>query len=163
MTDNLQKSWHALSVEETLHTLELSIEQGLASSEVQKRYEKFGPNELIEKGAKNPWRIFLDQFKETMVIVLIIAAVISAFISDWKDAIAILVIVILNAVLGFVQEYRAEQAMQALKKMTATGGGIPSRPSWSMEEKTSYRSLLSQAQMMPVTTITSKSKFISHL
>jgi hypothetical protein len=53
--------------------------------------------------------------------------------------------------------------MQAQKKMTATGGGIPSRPSWSMEEKTSYKSLLSQAQMMPVTTITSKSKFISHL
>ena len=79
---------------------------------------QYGPNELVEHGVKSPWRI-LDQFKETMVLVLIIAAVISALLSDWKDAIAILAIVILNAILGFVQEYRAEKAMQALKKMAA--------------------------------------------
>ena len=111
--------WHTLSVEETLAQQEVHAEQGLSQNEVKKRFEKFGPNELIEKGAKSPWKILLDQFKETMVVVLIIAALISALISDWKDAIAILVIVILNAILGFVQEYRAEQAMQALKKMAA--------------------------------------------
>ena len=116
---NQNKAWHTLSVNKTLAALEVSAEQGLKQKEVQNRYEKFGPNELIEKGAKNPWRILLDQFKETMVVVLIVAAAISAIISDWKDAIAILVIVILNAILGFVQEYRAEQAMQALKKMAA--------------------------------------------
>jgi Ca2+-transporting ATPase len=111
--------WHTLSVEETLAQQEVRIEQGLSQNEVKKRHEIFGLNELIEKGAKSPWKILLDQFKETMVVVLIIAALISALISDWKDAIAILVIVILNAILGFVQEYRAEQAMQALKKMAA--------------------------------------------
>ena len=91
----------------------------MSQNEIKKRLEIYGPNELIEKGAKSPWKILFDQFKETMVVVLIIAALISALISDWKDAIAILVIVILNAILGFVQEYRAEQAMQALKKMAA--------------------------------------------
>ena len=111
--------WHTLSVEETLAQQEVRIEQGLSQNEIKKRLEIYGPNELIEKGAKNPWKILFDQFKETMVVVLIIAALISALISDWKDAIAILVIVILNAILGFVQEYRAEQAMQALKKMAA--------------------------------------------
>jgi Ca2+-transporting ATPase len=117
MSETSQKPWHILSVEETLSTLDVSSEQGLPQNEAQMRLEEYGPNELVEKGAKSPWKILLDQFKETMVVVLIIAALISALISDWKDAIAILIIVILNAILGFVQEYRAEQAMQALKKM----------------------------------------------
>jgi Ca2+-transporting ATPase len=119
MSGSLQKPWHTLTAEETLAQQNVLAEQGLPQSEAQKRFEKHGPNELVEKGAKKPWKILLDQFKETMVVVLIIAALISALISDWKDAIAILIIVVLNAVLGFVQEYRAEQAMQALKKMAA--------------------------------------------
>ena len=119
MSPNLSKSWHTLSVDETTQTLDIAIDQGLSQNEASKRLEEIGSNELIEKGAKSPWKILFDQFKETMVVVLIIAAVISALLSDWKDAIAILIIVILNAILGFVQEYRAEQAMQALKKMAA--------------------------------------------
>jgi Ca2+-transporting ATPase len=119
MSDQLQKPWHTLTIAETLRKLDVSAEQGLPRAAVQKRFESYGLNELVEKGAKSPWQILLDQFKETMVVVLIIAALISALLSDWKDAIAILVIVVLNAILGFVQEYRAEQAMQALKKMAA--------------------------------------------
>jgi P-type Ca2+ transporter type 2C len=111
--------WHTISVENVLEKLQVDPHIGLTQAEVEKRIQKFGPNELIEHGAKNPLAILLDQFKETMVLVLIIAAIISALVSDWKDAIAILAIVVLNAVLGFVQEYRAEQAMQALKKMAA--------------------------------------------
>ncbi len=113
------KPWHTFSVETVLAQWQVSAEKGLSDSEVAQRRATFGLNELIEKGAKNPWRILADQFKETMVIVLIVAAIISAFLSDWKDAIAILAIVILNAILGFVQEYRAEKAMQALKQMAA--------------------------------------------
>jgi len=115
----LSKNWHTLSVNETIQNLDIIVDQGLSQNEANQRFEKFGPNELVEKGVKSPWKILIDQFKETMVVVLIVAALISALLSDWKDAIAILVIVVLNAILGFVQEYRAEQAMQALKKMAA--------------------------------------------
>jgi Ca2+-transporting ATPase len=119
MSEISRKPWHTLSISEALVQQHVSVEHGLSQDEAHNRFDNYGPNELIEKGAKNPWKILLDQFKETMVVVLIMAALISALISDWKDAIAILIIVILNAVLGFVQEYRAEQAMQALKKMAA--------------------------------------------
>ncbi len=118
-TSNIPKPWHTFSVETTLEKLAVETDKGLSQTEITNRIEKFGLNELVEHGAKNPWKILFDQFRETMVVVLILAAIVSALVSDWKDAIAILAIVILNAVLGFVQEFRAEQAMQALKKMAA--------------------------------------------
>ncbi|MFN2125292.1 MAG: cation-translocating P-type ATPase, partial [Candidatus Promineifilaceae bacterium] len=80
--------------------------------------EQFGPNELVEKGAKSPWLILWDQMKEPMVIVLIIAAVVSLLLHEVEDAIIILAIVLLNAVIGFSQEYRAEQAIAALKQLS---------------------------------------------
>jgi Ca2+-transporting ATPase len=118
-THAAQADWHRLSVEETVQTLAVVPARGLDSAEAARRLEAYGPNELRERGAKPPWRIFVDQFTGTLVLILIVAAVISAIIADWKDAIAILAIVFLNAVLGFVQEYRAEQAMAALKKLAA--------------------------------------------
>ncbi len=113
------KLWHTQLIDETLTLLEVQQDSGLHDGEVTQRREQYGPNELVERGLKSPWQILLEQFRETMVIVLIVAALISALIGDVKDMIAILAIVILNAVLGFVQEYRAEQAMAALKKMSA--------------------------------------------
>ena len=111
--------WHTLPAEDVLQRLGVDPAQGLDSAEVQRRQQQFGPNELEERGVKSPWRILLEQFSETMVVVLIIAAIVSGVIGDLKDAIAIVVIVILNGILGFTQEYRAEQAMAALKKMAA--------------------------------------------
>ena len=111
--------WHTLSLSDVLQRLTVDPSQGLSSEEAQNRWQTFGPNELEERGGISPWRILLEQFTETMVIVLIVAAIVSGFIGDFKDAIAILVIVILNGILGFTQEYRAEQAMAALKKMAA--------------------------------------------
>jgi Ca2+-transporting ATPase len=73
---------------------------------------------VVERGAKSAWRILWEQFTETMVVILIISAVITFFLQEYKDSIAILVIVILNGLLGFSQEYRAEQSMAALKKMS---------------------------------------------
>jgi Ca2+-transporting ATPase len=81
------------------------------------RFEKFGPNELLDRGGKSAWKIIWEQLTGVMTIVLIIAAVVSLFLGDLEDAFAILAIVILNTVLGFSQEYRAEKAMAALKKM----------------------------------------------
>jgi len=92
---------------------------GLSSGEAAARLKQFGPNELIEKKKKSPFMMFLDQFKDFMILVLIAAAVISGFIGELSDTIAIVVIVGINAIIGFIQEYRAEKAMEALKKMAA--------------------------------------------
>ena len=93
---------------------------GLPQSEAEKRLEKFGPNALQEKKKKPAWVLFLAQFKDFMILILAAAAVISGIVGDLTDTIIILVILVLNAVLGFVQEYRAEKAMDSLKKLTET-------------------------------------------
>jgi P-type Ca2+ transporter type 2C len=92
---------------------------GLTGEEAAARLQRFGPNELVERSRKPPWRLLAEQFANTMILVLVSAAVVTAVIGDLKDTVVILAIVILNAVVGFVQEYRAEQAMAALKAMAA--------------------------------------------
>ncbi|MFO8090607.1 MAG: cation-translocating P-type ATPase [Desulfatiglandaceae bacterium] len=111
-------NWHQLDPEEVAQKLQ-SFDTGLGSEEVHRRYEQYGPNELVEKQRKSLWMMFLDQFKDFMILVLMAAAIVAGAIGEPVDSIAIAVIVILNAVLGFVQEYRAEKAMAALKKMAA--------------------------------------------
>ncbi|WP_333655200.1 cation-translocating P-type ATPase [Dissulfurispira sp.] len=110
--------WHQKEIHEVVGDLRTSL-QGLSSEDARKRFEEYGPNELKEKKKKTPFMMFLDQFKDFMILVLIAAAVISGIVGDPEDTIAIIVIVLLNAVIGFVQEYRAEKAMSALKKMSA--------------------------------------------
>ncbi|NCO82839.1 MAG: ATPase [Nitrospirae bacterium CG_4_10_14_3_um_filter_44_29] len=110
--------WHQKDTNEAIEALNSSI-QGISSEEALKRLQEFGTNELKEKKKKTPLMMFLDQFRDFMILVLIAAAVISGIIGEPSDTIAIAVIVILNAIIGFVQEYRAEKAMAALKKMSA--------------------------------------------
>jgi len=98
--------------------------RGLTSEEARQRLEDYGPNELVEKKRKPLWMMFLDQFKDFMILVLIAAAVVAGVIGEPLDSIAIAVIVLLNAVLGFVQEYRAEKAMAALKKLAAPSASV---------------------------------------
>jgi Ca2+-transporting ATPase len=109
--------FHAQDTSQVLADLDVARESGLDAAAAGRRLEDVGRNELVEHGGIRPWRIFLSQFTDTMVIVLIVAAAVAAAIGDTNDAIVILVIVVLNAVLGFVQEYRAERAIQALKLM----------------------------------------------
>lgn len=111
-------SWFSKEAPLVVQELESSLESGLTSAEVTRRREKYGKNELEDRGTKSPWKILWEQLTETMVVILIISAVITVFLGEYKDAIAIFVIVVLNAILGFTQEYRAEQAMAALKKMS---------------------------------------------
>ena len=111
-------NWHIKNINDVYKDLDSSPE-GLSSDEVQKRIEKYGLNELIETKKKTVFMMFLDQFKDFMIMILIVAAVVSGMIGELIDTIAIVVIVILNAIIGFVQEYRAEQAMKALKQMAA--------------------------------------------
>jgi Ca2+-transporting ATPase len=108
--------WHEMSREAVLVALKTSI-QGLSAAEAARRLARHGPNALIERGLKSPWLIVWEQLTATMVLVLIIATAISAVLGDYKDAAAIMAIVVLNTLLGFSQEYRAEKAMAALKKL----------------------------------------------
>ena len=124
----MNNSWHSKSVEEVLEALETSP-KGLSSEEARRRLLKYGPNKLMEKEGVSALRVFLNQFKDIFVLMLLFAiafSLISAFIEhhepsleDYADAITIGAIVILNSVVGFVQEYRSEKAMEALRKMTA--------------------------------------------
>jgi Ca2+-transporting ATPase len=111
-------SWHQKNLEDVFHDLQ-SSPQGLTSQEANSRLQRFGLNVLREKAKKTLFMIFLDQFRDFMILVLIAAAVISGIIGELTDTIAIIVIVLLNAAIGFAQEYRAEKAMAALKKMAA--------------------------------------------
>lgn len=97
-----------------------SQKEGISHSVAKKRIEEHGPNALLEKKKKPVWVLFLAQFKDFMILILAAAAVISGIVGDLTDTIIILVIIVLNAVLGFVQEYRAEKAMESLKKLTET-------------------------------------------
>lgn len=116
---DIQVSWHALSNDQVLHSLNTEIQIGLSSQEAQKRQEKYGPNQLKEAPRPSFLQMVLDQLKGFVIIILIVAAVLSAVMGEWVEAIAILAIVVLNAVLGVIQESRAEEALAALKKMAA--------------------------------------------
>ena len=95
------------------------LRRGLSAEEVRARLERYGPNELEERSGRGPWEILWEQFTSAMIVILIVAAVASALLGDYEDSIAIAVIIVLNAALGFGQEYRAERAMDALKRLSA--------------------------------------------
>ncbi len=109
--------WYKLTTEEVVKELDTDAQNGLAAAEARARLERYGSNELIERGGISPWRILFNQFKELMVIILIIAAIVSLVLGETIDTVVIVAIVILNAAIGFSQEYRAEQAMAALKRL----------------------------------------------
>jgi len=111
-------NWHLLPVPEVLR-LTGSNFSGLTDKIAAARLEEYGTNELQETKKKSPLMMFLRQFMDVMILVLVAAALISGLIGDVKDTIVIIAIVVLNAIIGFIQEYRAEKAMESLKKMAA--------------------------------------------
>lgn len=104
---------------EAASLLKGNLKAGLASAEAARRLAEYGPNALSQKKAISPLEIFFDQFKNFIIWVLIGAALVSGFLQEWVDAIAIIAIVFLNAILGFIQEYRAEKSLAALKKLSS--------------------------------------------
>ena len=112
------KAWHSESAEEVLGQLS-SAAIGLSAAEVTQRLAGDGPNELTEGKRISPFQIFLGQFKSLIIWILIVAGVISGVLGEIVDSIAILAIVVLNAAIGFYQEYNAEKSIAALKKMAA--------------------------------------------
>ncbi len=117
MTTPENTLWHARTAAAAESALRSSAQSGLSPNEAAARLAQYGPNELIEKGIKSPWAILWEQLTAFLVLVLIGAAVLSLLVGEWKDSVAILVIVVLNALLGLSQEYRAEKAMAALKRL----------------------------------------------
>jgi P-type Ca2+ transporter type 2C len=120
--------WQTQSPEQTLAALQTDRESGLSSAEITDRQIKFGPNELEEKAGRSQWTIMIDQFKNIMLVLLIGVAIVSGIMDvispskgdiPFKDTIAILAIVVLNGVLGYLQESRAEKALAALKQLSS--------------------------------------------
>jgi len=110
--------WHNIDAEQAISRLEVSA-SGLSESEALARRAKYGPNSIPEKRSRNLLVMLLSQFTDFMIVVLLIAALISGLIGEPQDTIAILVIILLNAIIGTVQEFRAERAVAALRKMAA--------------------------------------------
>ena len=120
----MTQNWFNLSVEETKNNLKTDIEKGLTSEEVLKRQDQYGLNELKTKKKKSVFVKFLEQFKDFMIIVLIISAVISGIIGVMEgegitDTIIILIVVFVNAIIGVVQENKAEKSLEALQKLSS--------------------------------------------
>ncbi len=125
--------WHSLKVDEAIELLSGNADTGLTSQEVKSRLQKYGTNVLVESGGRSSWEILVDQFKNIMLLMLIAVAIISGVLDllalqsgnlkpgevPFKDTIAILAIVILNGILGYLQESRAEKALAALKKLSS--------------------------------------------
>lgn len=110
-------NWHRKTIDNVVTVLESDAAAGLDQVQAAERYQRDGPNELVETEIRGVWRIVWEQLSGALVVMLIAAAVVSAFLHEYTDSIVILAIVIMNAVLGFVQDYRAERAMAALKQL----------------------------------------------
>jgi len=111
--------WYSRTSDEVVQFWQTSFIDGLSTTEVNTRLDKFGFNELAEKEKTAWWKRFLAQFQDFMVLVLLGATLISALLGEYADAVTILIIVLMNAILGFIQEYRAEQSLAALKKLSS--------------------------------------------
>ncbi len=110
-------NWHSMEVDQVLKELNTDPHQGLSAEEARSRLEKYGYNELKKEEKISPLTLFFNQFKNILIIILMIAIGLSAMVGEVVDAAIIAVIVVFCAVLGFIQEYRAERALEALKKM----------------------------------------------
>ena len=119
----VEPDWYTLPVSEVFKHLDAQNE-GLSPDAAAERLARYGPNELQAARHISPWEILVEQFKNVLIIILLIATALSAFLGEGVDAIAILVIVIFAVVLGFVQEYRAERAIEALKEMAAPTAAV---------------------------------------
>jgi Ca2+-transporting ATPase len=138
-----------LQTDEVLREQSVEVDAGLRDADAFVRQQQYGPNEMVERGAKSPWRILWEQSTGVMVLVLLAAAAVKGFIAfiegkprEWIDAGAILLVVILNVILGFTQEYRAEKAMAALKKLAAPLERVAIAFSGEVDHSGTYETIL---------------------
>ena len=119
-----RKHWHQITAAEALRALESSAERGLRATEARRRLSEFGANELAATRPISPWSILAEQFKNVLIIILLVAVALSALLGHTIEALAIAVIVVFAALLGFFQEYRAERALEALRRMAAPTASV---------------------------------------
>ena len=112
-------TWHALSREQVLEKLDSGLGKGLSSQEASERQQKYGPNQLAEGKKTTFWQMVYDQLNNFVIIMLMVAAIISAIVGEPVDSAAIVAIVVLNTIMGVVQEGRAQEELEALKKMAS--------------------------------------------
>jgi magnesium-transporting ATPase (P-type) len=110
-------AWHGLPVDEVLRHLEVEAGGGLTGEEAKARLERYGPNELPEAERENAWLRLLKQFHNVLIYILLVAAAFTAFLGEWIDTGVILAVVVVNAVIGFIQEGKAEQALEGIRKL----------------------------------------------
>lgn len=119
-----QKSWHRLGAEELQEMFGVHPEAGLSAEAAAERRKESGYNELSEGKKVSPVTLMLNQFKDFMVLVLMGATLVSGLLGEYLDAITIIAIILLNGVLGFVQEFRAERSLRALKQLSAPSAKV---------------------------------------
>ncbi len=111
------KEPHVMEIRQVVSLMGTDLENGLSSAESAKRLQKYGENRLKEQAGISPWVILVNQFRNIIVVLLVVATLISLALRDYVEAMAILVVIVLNALFGFITEYRAGKAMEALKNM----------------------------------------------
>lgn len=119
-----QTCWHCLTSDQAIVALGVSSTQGLSAAVAAERLGRTGPNAIDEETRRGPLHMLASQFMDFMIAVLLVAAIISALIGEPEDSVVILLIVVLNAIIGFVQEYRADRAMAALKQLAAANARV---------------------------------------
>ncbi|MDJ0649677.1 MAG: HAD-IC family P-type ATPase [Xenococcaceae cyanobacterium MO_188.B19] len=110
----MECKWHSLLVRQVVQILEGDLENGITTDEATRRREKFGVNQITLQKSKSPYQLFLQQFNQPLLYILLLAAVISLFLKDWIDGGVILAVVLINVIVGYIQEFKAENALAAL-------------------------------------------------
>ena len=120
MSEQKATSWHQLNVEEVASRLDVELRTGLSAIEVTRRQGEYGPNRLTAQMRRSEWVRLLLQFHAPLLYILLASAVITAFLREWVDASVIFGVVLVNAIVGYLQEAKAERAIEALARMVLT-------------------------------------------
>ena len=114
----------AKSVDAILETVDVDVQQGLSASEVEQRREQYGENRLRDAATRSAWQILLEQFKSLIVALLAVAAALSFAFGDWVEGVAVLIVILINASIGFVTELRAVRSMEALQQLSSVSTAV---------------------------------------
>lgn len=114
------RQWHGIELREALRLLETDIEKGLSTEEARSRLAKFGPNQITHRSSTPEWKRFLLQFHQSLIYILLAAGAVTAALGEWTDSAVIFAVVFLNAIIGYLQESKAEKAIAALSRLVHT-------------------------------------------